>query len=39
MNTDVPLVILVVIIMAVLFGFLFLRMERAVTEQHRRGDP
>jgi preprotein translocase subunit YajC len=39
MNADIPLVVLIVIIMAVLFGFLFMRLDRAVKEQHRRGDP
>lgn len=39
MNADVPLVVLVVIIMAILFGLLFMRLDRVVKEQHRRGDP
>jgi hypothetical protein len=39
MNYDVPLVIITFIIMAILFGFLFMKMDRAVREQHRRGEP
>lgn len=39
MTCEIPLLIVVVVIMALLFGFLFVQMERAVKEQHRRGDP
>jgi len=39
MNADIPLVVLIVIIMAALFGLLFMRLDRAVKEQYRRGDP
>lgn len=39
MTWEIPLLIMVVVIMAVLFGFLFMQMDRAVKDQHRRGDP